>query len=124
MRRFQNPVAIILALAVLQVLSATYLLNIPDFYAISSCLFLLSGIGISIYLLEIPWIQFHKTAIIKKQLLLKILIIAFLLPVSYQLARHIMDNTPLQIEYADMLPIMKTMGRRWLNGHWQQVYQP
>src|SRR5206468_10379966 len=45
-------------------------------------------------------------------------------PISYQLSRHIMDNTPLQIEYADMLPIMKVMCRRFINGEWRQVYQP
>jgi hypothetical protein len=56
--------------------------------------------------------------------LFKLLIIALLLPVSYQLARHIMDDNPLRYQNADMLPIIKTMNQRFLNGQWKQVYQP
>jgi hypothetical protein len=35
-----------------------------------------------------------------------------------------MDDTPLEKEYADMLPIMKTMSTRFVAGHWSQVYEP
>ena len=94
MLRIKDPITIIVALAALQVLSSTYFLDIPDFYGINSFLFLLSGIGITVCLLKIPPIEIQKTEIVNKQLLLKILIIAVLLPVSYQLARHIMDENP------------------------------
>ncbi len=43
---------------------------------------------------------------------------------SYQLARIILDATPVAIEHADMLPIIQVMGRRFLNGQWHQVYAP
>ena len=124
MLRIKDPTTIIVALAALQVLSSTYFLDIPDFYGINSFLFLLSGIGITVCLLKIPPIEIQKTEIVNKQVLLKILIIAVLLPVSYQLARHIMDENPLRYENADMLPIMRVMGQRFWNGERGQVYQP
>src|SRR5437773_5415463 len=124
MSRQKDPTTLILLLAALQVLCSTYLLYIPNFYAINSFLFLLSGIGIAICLLQIPAIQVHRSEIIRSQLFFKLLIIVLLMPVSYQLARHIMDQNPLRIENADMLPIMNTMGKRFWNGQWKQVYQP
>jgi len=124
MLRIKDPHAIIVVLAALQVLSSTYFLDIPNFYGVNSFLFLLSGTGITICLLKIPQVEIQKTDIVNKQILVKILVIAVLLPVSYQLARQIMDENPLRYENADMLPIMKVMGQRFWKGEWGQVYQP
>ena len=124
MIRIKNPPTVILFLAILQVLCSTYFLYIPHFFAVNSLLFLISGFGISICLLVTPAIKIEPRAILNKQLLFKLLIIAVLLPLSYQLARHVMDQNPLRIENADMLPIMRTMGQRFWNGQWKQVYQP
>ena len=114
----------ILVLAILQVLSATYFLQIPNFQALDSFLFLLTGVAISLCLLQVPAIQMNQDALVNRQLLFKLLIIALLLPVSYQLARHIMDDNPLLYQNADMLPIIKSMNKRFLDGEWKQVYQP
>lgn len=124
MSSLRNPSSIILLLASLQVLCSTYFLYIPNFYAINSLLFLFAGIGITISLVRITPLKLPCLQILNRQLRLKLLFVILLLPVSYQLARNIMDQTPLQIEYADMLPIIKTMCRRFLNGEWNQVYQP
>ena len=124
MYSIRNPSTIILFLASLQVLCSTYFLYIPNFYAIDSILFFIAGIGIAVFLLKIPPLTSPAVAIVNKQLALKLLFVIVMLPVSYQLARHIMDRTPLQIEYADMLPIIKTMCRRFLSGQLNQVYQP
>jgi hypothetical protein len=120
----RNPSSIILLLATLQVLCSTYFLYIPNFYAINSLLFLIAGIGISLCLLRISSPKTQRVEIASRQLLLKLLFVTIILPVSYQLARGIMDHTPLRIEYADMLPIMKTMCRRFLDGEWKHVYDP
>jgi hypothetical protein len=124
MSSIRNPSSAILLLATLQVLCSTYFLYIPNFYSINSALFLFAGIGICFCLLRIPPLKTHSVKIASQQLLVKLFVVIALLPVSYQLARGIMDHTPLQIEYADMLPIMKTMSRRFLHGQWKQVYDP
>jgi hypothetical protein len=114
----------IIVLAILQVLSATYFLEIPNFQALDSFLFLFTGVGISLCLLQLPAVKIHKDSIFGRQLVFKFLVIALLLPVSYQLARHIMDENPLLYQNADMLPIIRSMNQRFLNGEWKQVYQP
>lgn len=119
-----RPVAIILILAIVQVLCITWLLDIKNFSAINSILFFASGVGIALLLLEIAAIKINKPVFINKQLPIKLLIIVLLLPFSYQLARNILDATPLEKEYADMLPVMKTMCTRFIDGHWRQVYEP
>ena len=124
MLAFKDSTPPIVILAILQVLSATYFLEIPNFQALDSFLFLFTGVGISLCLLQIPAIQIQKDSLFNRQILLKLLLIAILLPVSYQLARHIMDDNPLRYENADMLPIIKSMNQRFLNGQWRQVYQP
>ena len=124
MSSIRNPSTILLLLASLQVLCSTYFLYIPNFYAINSFLFFAAGIGISICLVRMPLVNMRRPTILNRQLLLKLLFVIPLLPISYQIARRIMDHTPLQIEYADMLPIIKTMCTRFLNGQWSQVYQP
>ncbi|HEV8506230.1 MAG TPA: hypothetical protein VGQ53_12545 [Chitinophagaceae bacterium] len=114
----------IIVLAILQVLSATYFLEIPNFQALDSFLFLFTGVGISLCLLQVPAIRGRRDSVVNRQLLFKFLVIALLLPISYQLGRHIMDDNPLRYQNADMLPIIKSMNQRFLNGQWKQVYQP
>ncbi|MDB5206942.1 MAG: hypothetical protein JWR72_2017 [Flavisolibacter sp.] len=119
-----NSVHVLVLLAVLQVLCATYFLTIPRFGAVNSLLFLCCGIGSSFCILYLPPFTFKKAIIINKQALLKLLSIAALLPLSYSVAKNILDNTPLRIEYADMLPIIGVMCHRFLNGQFNQIYQP
>jgi hypothetical protein len=116
--------AFIVISASIQVLCATCLLYIPAFQYINSLLFLVSGLAISFFVLYTPSLRVERPLTINRQLLLKLFFILLLLPASYQLARQIMDSTPLQIEYADMLPIMKTMSSRFINGQWDHVYDP
>ena len=120
----KSSVSIILFLALLQVLCSTYLLYIPAFYGINSFLFLFSGIGIVFFLLKVPPVKHEARQFVTRQLFLKVVVLAILLPFSYQLARHIMDENALRIESADMLPIMNKMGQRFWDGQWKMVYQP
>src|ERR1041384_5409757 len=90
----------IIVLAILQVLSATYFLEIPNFQALDSFLFLFTGVGISLCLLQVPAIRGRRDSVVNRQLLFKFLVIALLLPISYQLGRHIMDDNPLRYQNA------------------------
>jgi len=120
----KNSVSIIVFLALLQVFCSTYFLYIPGFNAVNSFLFLFSGVGIVFFLLELPPAGLAVHSFVNRQLFLKLVVLAVLLPLSYQLARHIMDQNPLRVESADMLPIMKKMGQRFWEGQWKLVYQP
>jgi hypothetical protein len=111
---FRKPGHIILILA----------LKIEGFQAINSLLFFLSGTGIGLFILKVPSLNIKRESVINKQLWVKLIFILLLLPVSYCLSQQIMDHTALEKEYADMLPIIKTMGERFVDGHWKKVYEP
>lgn len=119
-----SPPSLIILLTVVQVFCATYLLNIEKLAAINSIIFFFAGLGISFCLIKAPVLAAGKPVFFQKQSIFRLLIIALLLPFSYSLSATIMDNTPVQKEYADMLPIIKVMCQRFLDGHWQQVYDP
>ena len=111
-------------LSVVQVLCATYFLRLQQFQAINSLLFLFCGVTSAICILYFPPIAFNKASIINNQSPIKLLIVAACLPVSYHLVRDILDATPVQIQYADMLPIMGVMCQRFLHGQFTEVYNP
>jgi hypothetical protein len=118
-----RPAALIMILAVLQVLCATAFLSINGFHGINSILFLLCGTGIAFLLPGVSCQVPAKKQWLNRQLPVKLIVIAALLPFSYLLAMKIMDGTPLEIEHADMLPIMKVMCARFLDGELAQVYE-
>jgi hypothetical protein len=111
-------------LALLQLLNATYLLKIKGFENVNSVLFMSSGLLISALILKVRSVRFPKQQCRHTGTLGKLLAILALMPVSYHLSRKIMDGTPLGIQYADMLPIIKVMVTRFLSGQWSQVYDP
>lgn len=76
------------------------------------------------FLLKIRPFEPSRVELFNKQLPLKLLVVALLLPVSYEYSRHILDGTPLDKQHADMLPVMKVMAARFLDGQWSQVYAP
>ena len=81
--------------------------------------------GFLFFLLYIPQLQLKPSSVYpRKQWIIKLLGVIVLLPVSYYFSRKIMDATPLGIENADMLPIIKIMGQRFLHGDLHAVYSP
>lgn len=120
----KHPSKMIFLFACLQVLCSTLLLKVPDFQSVNSLLFLVSGMAISYYVLQQPAIEIKSRPFFIKSDALRFGFILVLLPISYYLCRQIFDNTPIQKEYADMLPVMKVMGERAIAGEWHQVYDP
>lgn len=119
-----HPAKILLTLTTVQVLCGTYFLKINGFHAINSILFFITCIGTGICLLAVPIDGKSISIRNSKQLPVKFLLLAVLAAVSYFLCRTIMDATPLRIENADMLPIIKVMGQRFLDGDINKVYSP
>jgi hypothetical protein len=121
----RKPGRTIAVLALIQVLTATYFLRIHGFFEAASILFFACGIGIGVLVLNLNPVEKSESVTPKRRRLLLTLITSILLfPLSYWLAAKIMAGTPLQKEFADMLPIMKVMGRRFLSGDWRHVYDP
>lgn len=125
LKRFaSHSVGLLVGSALVQTLCATYFLSIPGFAAAASLLFVACQLVSCVCLLHLPPLFVRRTTFVNGQSVPKLLVAGALLPVSCLLARSIMDGTPLQIEYADMLPIIGVMCNRFLRGNLRQVYQP
>ena len=120
----RKPSLVIAVLAFLQVLCATYFLQVEGCDEVNRLLFFFCGVGISLLLLKQPPFSINKKMLLSKQSIVKTTVLLLLLPISYYFCRQMMDATPLEKEYADMLPIMKVMGKRFLDGPSGGVYDP
>ncbi|HEV3251781.1 MAG TPA: hypothetical protein VGZ71_12555 [Puia sp.] len=115
---------LIVAVAV-ETLCATYCLKIPQFSALYSIVHFSAGVCIAILILFFPpaclprlkYAKFHTG-----RTYIKILIAGIMGFATYHLSRYWMDSIPLDIDYADMLPVIRVMDQRLLEGHWRQVY--
>lgn len=83
--------------------------------------YLMAGFGLSALLLKAPEIRLAR-GLGTKGCRWKLLAIAIGLMFSYHLARQILDRFPLRYEDADMLPVMRIMGSRFIAGDWSSVY--
>jgi hypothetical protein len=113
---------IMLLLAGVQAWLCTYALWLP--WAVwMPALFFLNGCVFTLLLIKQPALQVavNASALLRPWKWLLLLIGTIY---SYQLARIILDKTPVSIEHADMLPIIQVMGKRFLHGDWHKVYAP
>jgi hypothetical protein len=116
--------AILAALAV-ETCCATYFLRIPHGTPIFSILYFLSGLAIAALLLSAPELKLPRLAGRQGDLRLahyRIVVIVLLALAVYNLSVLWFDELPMDVHYADMLPIIKVMGQRFVSGHSSQVY--
>jgi hypothetical protein len=112
----------LLLLAGLQALLSTYALWL-QWSAWMPILFLLNGCVLAVLLTRTAplTLRFEIGTLFSPW---KLILLIVGMVYSYQLARIILDSTPVAIEHADMLPIIQVMGKRFLSGQWYQVYAP
>ncbi len=115
---------LVVAVAV-ETLCATYCLKIPLYSPVYSIVHFAAGISIAILVLFFPPASLPRLKYAKfntRRTWIKILIACIMGLVTYQLSRYWMDSIPLDIDYADMLPVIKVMDQRFIDGHWKHVY--
>jgi hypothetical protein len=117
--------SIVIAFA-LETLCVTYGLKWPGATPIFSVLYFLAGTAIAVLLVYFPQLAVAAgrcwPARNTRTTLYKTVAVAMLALAMHTLCRYWFDEIPLDINYADMLPIIKVMDQRFLAGHWHQVY--
>ncbi len=111
----------------IEILSATYLLADEDFAALASVLYFVSGIFIAVMLLFLPQshlkIYFPKKAFFNDTFnAYKFSAIAIMGVMMCHFGMQFMADAPLDFHDSDMLPIIKVMSQRFVEGHWSRVY--
>jgi len=115
----------ILAAFALETLSATCGLLIPHVTLACSFLYFAAGLYLGVRLLSVPQLKLAPLSLgerLNRTNHFRLISIALLALVIYDICKLWFDEIPLELNYADMLPIIKVMCQRFVSGHSRQVY--
>lgn len=125
MNRPKNLSSGLLAAFAVETLTATWFLKIPGAPPFLAILYFLSGIGISFLLLCIPPLALPRlekgtwnTPVNHYRLITAGLVGL----ATWSWCQYWFDEMPIDITNADMLPIIKVMGERFIAGHRSHIY--
>ena len=109
----------------IETLCATYFLLIQNAASFFSVLYFITGIAIGILILFFP--QYKKNVSIGErkydaEFFFKILLIAAVAFFLFYGSKNLFFENPIDYRNADMLPVIKTMNERFLQGQWKHVY--
>jgi hypothetical protein len=102
----------------------TYGLKSPLLVPVLTFVYFLSGITLSVLFLLFPspviprWKSLGAARSARYKAGLALLLAAGI----WLLCRDLFANVPVDLEHADMLPIIRTMDQRFISGHWSHVY--
>jgi hypothetical protein len=123
-RQKKLSVAILTAFAI-ETLTVTWWLKIPHCTPFLSILYFLSGISIAFLLLYFPKVRFPvaaKAAHKHPHNHYRLIILGLIALVMYSWCTYWFDEMPIDITNADMLPIIKVMGDRFIAGQNSHIY--
>jgi hypothetical protein len=108
-----------------ETLSSTWLLKYTGWVPFLSILYFLAGITIPLLLLSFPVVKISRPP--KRHLLThtthyRLILIGLIALAMYSWCRYWFEEIPIDINNADMLPIIKVMGERFVAGHHKNVY--
>src|SRR6201996_3897017 len=125
MNRPKNLPAVLLAVFAVETLSATWFLKIPHAAPICAVLYFLSGIGISFLALRFAPLYLPRpdrkgwnTPMNHYRLIAAALVVL----ATWSWCLYWFDESPIDITNADMLPIIKVMGERFIAGQHSHIY--
>jgi len=103
---------------------ASYGLLIGEQTAIVSILYLIASLCFIVSILLANQATLPGLRDLKKDSYLKFPLLALMIILAFITSRYWIDQIPLDPDFADMLPIIKVMNERLLNGEWKHVYDP
>ncbi len=109
----------------LEILCLTYLLKFKQLASLVSLVYFLCGIAISASIIFLPPLSFNKKGSAFRSPFNRWVVGLFLIGGSVvicYIALQVLNENPIDYHNADMLPVIQTMGSRFVHGHWDQVY--
>jgi hypothetical protein len=111
----------------IETLCVTYCTKITGYAPFLSILYFVAGISIALFSLsfqELTPFVFKKAASTKAIYYYWIAGICILGAGMYYLSKFRMGDAPIDINNADMLPIIRVMNQRFVGGQWNHIYDP
>lgn len=110
----------------LETFCVTWGLKIPGFIGIFSVLYFITGISIPVLVTQLPSLKVHWKRKLqgRSENYYRLLAIILLGMLMYFQGRYWMQTVPIDVQQADMLPVIKVMDSRFIAGAWKFVYSP
>jgi hypothetical protein len=103
---------------------ASYGLLLGSQTTIVSVLYLTAGLVFVLSILSMPAARPLPVRDVKKEYSLKLPLVVIMLILAFITSRYWLDLIPLDPDFADMLPVMKVMNERFLQGDLKHIYDP
>src|SRR5580765_3583292 len=108
-----------------ETLCATYGLKIGDHSAVVSVIYFIAGVSMSLLIISIPPPEKNRFSPLipnKFNRYFRVMVFLIMSVMAFIVARYWFDLIPIDIDFADMLPIIKVMNERFVAGEWRHVY--
>jgi len=115
---------LLLVSLVAETICASYGLVLGEQASVISICYLIAGLVFIVSVLFFPEAQLPTAKDLKKGGLIKLILLLLMVVLAYITARYWLDLIPIDPDFADMLPVIKVMNERFLQGQWRQVYEP
>ncbi len=89
-----------------------------------SVLYLLAGLLFIFCVLTLPRARLPSFREIRKPVPIQWAAFVVMIFLAFITSRYWLEKIPIDPDFADMLPVIKVMNERLLQGHWKQVYDP
>jgi hypothetical protein len=111
----------------IETVCVTYAISFPQWVPIASVIYFIAGITIGLLFLRLPQSRLSFTIpskSIQTGIGYKLFFALIIAIIMHHFTKNWIIDTPLTIYDADMLPVMKVMSQRFLQGQWSGVYTP
>jgi hypothetical protein len=125
MNRSKNLPAILLAAFAVETLSITWCLKIPHAAPVLSVTYLVSGLALAFLPLSFPAItlpSINLRCLHTRANHYRLMIAGLVILATWSWCNYWFDESPIDITNADMLPIIKVMGERFIAGQHSHIY--
>ncbi len=109
----------------IETFSITYGFKMDGYEALFSVLYFIAGIVISIVMVLYPQVNirlFNRGRVPRPMKWVQVGLFIIAGVVIWCQSKVLISSMPIDINYADMLPVIKVMDQRFIAGHWRHIY--
>lgn len=121
----KHIIAWLLLVFTVETLCATYGLKIGNHSAVVSVIYFIAGTSMSLLIICISPPEKNRVNPFvpnKFNRYFRVMVFLIMSVMAFIVARYWFDLIPIDIDYADMLPVIKVMNERFVAGEWRHVY--
>jgi hypothetical protein len=117
----------LLSALLVETLCTTYLLKVPGLAPLCSILYMVSGVTLAFLFVRYPAgmrPRLRPGSKLSPPAIASWILVILAGGILAYTSGHILLSTPISVSNADMLPVIRVLNQRMINGNWNAVYDP